>query len=154
MFVYTIQPVVKPVVNRFDKGLYRVYKHSTGCETRLTNGLTNGCILYTAGCQTGCRTRFDNRLNEQWLLSNQLSNPTNVLYRVNGVLGLWTCDGGQWDVFVSLPLTPTRGDRGSVSRGPGGSEGSVATEHWFVEPMGRHRRGCDCECGMWRIRKS
>jgi len=23
--------------------------------------------VYTAGCQTGCTTRFDNRLNEQWL---------------------------------------------------------------------------------------
>jgi len=42
--VYTIQPVVKP-----------------------TTGLTNGCIVYTAGCQTSCTTRFDNRLNEQWL---------------------------------------------------------------------------------------
>jgi len=41
--VYTIQPVVKPVVK------------------------PTGCIVYTAGCQTGCTTRFDNRLNEQWL---------------------------------------------------------------------------------------
>jgi len=61
--------------------LYRVYKHSSGCKTRLTTGLTTGCIVYTAGCQTGCTTRlnehllvqhgcqtgFDNRLNEQWL---------------------------------------------------------------------------------------
>ena len=83
--VYTIQPVVKPVVSpvwqpvkclytrynrlsnrlsyRFDNRLYRVYKHSTG----LTTGLTTGCIVYTAGCQTGCITRFDNRLNKQWL---------------------------------------------------------------------------------------
>jgi len=29
--------------------------------------MTNGCIVYTAGCQSGCTTRFDNRLNEQWL---------------------------------------------------------------------------------------
>jgi len=29
--------------------------------------MTNGSIMYTAGCQTGCTTRFDNRLNEQWL---------------------------------------------------------------------------------------
>jgi len=29
--------------------------------------LTIGCIVYTAGCQTGCITRFDNWLNEQWL---------------------------------------------------------------------------------------
>jgi len=45
--------------NRFDNRLYRVYKHSTGCQTRLTTaatGLTTGCIVYTAGCQTGCTT--------------------------------------------------------------------------------------------------
>ena len=47
--VYRIQPVVKPVVNPFD------------------NRLTTGCIVYTAGWQSGCTTRFDNRLNEQWL---------------------------------------------------------------------------------------
>jgi len=51
--------------NRFDNRLYRVYKHLTGCQTRLTTGLTNGCIVYTAGCQTSCTIRFDNRLNEQ-----------------------------------------------------------------------------------------
>jgi len=51
--------------NLFDNRLYRVYKHSTGCHSRLTTGLTTGCIVYTAGCETGCTTRFDNRLNEQ-----------------------------------------------------------------------------------------
>ena len=63
---------------RFNNRLYRIYKHSTGC-------------------QTGCTTRFDNPLNEQWLFvqhgcqtgcqtgltDNRLSNR---LYRVNGVL--------------------------------------------------------------------
>jgi len=71
--VYTIQPVVKQE-NWFDNRLYRVYKHSTGCQTRLTTGLTNGCIVHTniqwqpvynrfefclhdtARCQTGCTT--------------------------------------------------------------------------------------------------
>jgi len=48
----------------FENRLHRVYKHSTGCQTRLTTGLTTGCIVYTADCQTGCTTRFDNRLNE------------------------------------------------------------------------------------------
>ena len=33
--------------------------------TRGWTGLT--VIVYTAGCHTGCTTRFDNRLNEQWL---------------------------------------------------------------------------------------
>jgi len=28
----------------------RFDKHSTGCQTRLTTGFTNGCIVYTAGC--------------------------------------------------------------------------------------------------------
>jgi len=47
--------------------LYRVYKHSTGCQSRFTTILTTGCIMYTTSCQTGCTTWFDNRLNEQWL---------------------------------------------------------------------------------------
>jgi len=42
--------------NRFDNRLYRVYKHLTGCQTRLTTGLTTGCIVYAAGCQPGCTT--------------------------------------------------------------------------------------------------
>jgi len=29
-----------PLSNAFDNRLYRVYKHSTGCQTRLTTGLT------------------------------------------------------------------------------------------------------------------
>ena len=44
----------------------RVYKHSTGCQTRLTTGLTNGCIVYTAGCQTGCQTRLTTGLTTGW----------------------------------------------------------------------------------------
>jgi len=30
--------------NRFDNRLYRVYKHSTGCQTGMTIGLTTGCV--------------------------------------------------------------------------------------------------------------
>jgi len=111
--VDTIQPVVKPVVNTVWQ-LYLVYKHSTGCQTRLTTGLTIGCIVYaascqtgltigcivhTAGCQSGCTIRFDNRLNEQWLFvqhgcqsgCKQTGCKTGLttgfhirLYRVNG----------------------------------------------------------------------
>ena len=52
---YTIQPVVKPTLsNGFDNRLN---------EQRCTTGLTTGCIHDTAGCQTGCTMRFDNRLN-------------------------------------------------------------------------------------------
>jgi len=36
--VYTIQPVVKRGSNGFDNQLYRVYKHSFGCQTGLTTG--------------------------------------------------------------------------------------------------------------------
>ena len=78
--------------NRLDNRLYGVYKHSTGCQTRLTTSLTNGCIVYTAGCQTGCTTRFDNRFERTTTvhstrLSNRLYNRIdNRLYRVNGVL--------------------------------------------------------------------
>ena len=62
----------------------------SGCQTGLTTGCIvctniqpvvkpvepvwqNGCIVYTAGCQTGCTTRFDNRLNEQSVRSTRLS---------------------------------------------------------------------------------
>jgi len=34
----------------------------TGCQTSCQTGLTTGCIVYTAGCQTGCTARFDNRV--------------------------------------------------------------------------------------------
>jgi len=40
---------------------------TTCCQTGCQTGLTTGCIVYTAGCQPGCTTRFDNRLNEQRL---------------------------------------------------------------------------------------
>ena len=43
---------------------------TTCCQT----GLTTGYIVYTAGCQTSCTTRFDNRLNEQSVRSTRLSN--------------------------------------------------------------------------------
>jgi len=44
-----------PLSNGFDNRLYRVYQQPVW---------QNGCIVYTAGCTT----RFDNRLNEQWLI--------------------------------------------------------------------------------------
>jgi len=34
----------------------------TGCQTTCQTGLTTGCIVYTAGCQTGLYNRFDNRV--------------------------------------------------------------------------------------------
>jgi len=49
---------------QFDNRLYRVYKRSIGCQTRLTIGLTTGCIVYTAGYQTVAvrSTGLSNRL--------------------------------------------------------------------------------------------
>ena len=54
--------------NRFDNRLYRVYKHSTGCQTRLTTDLTN---------------RSDNLLNEQCCSFNA------VVKRVVGLTTGW-----------------------------------------------------------------
>jgi len=38
----------------FKPRLHDITCCQTGCQTRLTTGLTTGCIVYTAGCQTGC----------------------------------------------------------------------------------------------------
>jgi len=58
MFEYTIQPVIKPVV----KSVWQLVWQ-------------NGCIVYTAGCQTGCTTRFDNRVERTVAVrSTRLSN--------------------------------------------------------------------------------
>jgi len=48
---------------------------TTCCQTGCQTGLTTGCIVYTAGCHTSCTTRFDNRLNEQWLFVQHGVNP-------------------------------------------------------------------------------
>jgi len=39
-----------------------LYLHDTTC---CQTSLTKDCIVYTASCQTGCTTQFDNRFNEQ-----------------------------------------------------------------------------------------
>jgi len=100
--------------NRFDNRLYRVQKHSTGCQTRLTTGLTTCCIVYTAGCQTGCTIRFDNRLNEQrlfvqtgWTNSgcsfNTVFKPVwqPVVSCKRGIMNLWRVH--RWNTFFFLP---------------------------------------------------
>jgi len=126
--VYTIQPVVKPVVkpvwqpvkclytrynrlsnrlsNRFDNRLYRVYKHSTGCQTRLTTGfdnrlyrvnrgltLTNNRTYHVNKHPTGCKTGFWQPVGCLFtgysrLLYRLYNGFDNRLYRANGVLGL------------------------------------------------------------------
>jgi len=52
MFVYTIQPVVKPGCTTW---FVLPVERTAVRSTRLSNRI----------CQTGCTTRFDNRLNEQ-----------------------------------------------------------------------------------------
>jgi len=37
--------------------------------------LTNGCIVYTAGCQTGCTTRVDNRVERTVCSLNTVVKP-------------------------------------------------------------------------------
>ena len=108
--VYTIQPVVKPLVKpdwqpvkflytrynrlsnllsnrydkRFDNRFYRVYKHPTSCQT----GCTTGCSIVqpvgqpAAPCKlTPVVKPVDNRSDNQ--LYNRFDNR---LYRLNGVL--------------------------------------------------------------------
>ena len=80
--VYTIQPVVKPVVQAVWQPAVSCKKHpttcQTGCQTGLTTGLTN-TVWQPVEC---LYTRYS------WL-SNRLSNAfdnrfDNRLYRVNG----------------------------------------------------------------------
>ena len=65
-------------------------------RTQQPNSIINPRLHDTTCCQTGCTTRFDNRLNEQLFVQHgcqtgcqtrlTLSNPfDNRLYRVNGV---------------------------------------------------------------------
>jgi len=54
MFVYTIQPVVKPVWQLVVSCI------QTFNQLSMTTRLTNGYIVYIAGCQTGCTTGWTN----------------------------------------------------------------------------------------------
>jgi len=64
---------------------------TTCCQTSCETALTTGCIVYTAGCQTGCSTRFDNHVERTVAVcSTWLSNPLSIrydngLYRLSGV---------------------------------------------------------------------
>jgi len=65
--------------------------------TRYSLFYDTGCIVYTAGCQTGCTTRFDRRL-----------------YRVNGGISVQSIADG-----VSRQLTRGRTDHYSNIFHPG-----------------------------------
>jgi len=75
--VYTIQPVVKPVDNR----LYRVNKHSTGCQTGLTTGLATVLneLLFVQPVVKPCLT---NRFDKHGLTNRFDNGFDNRLYRV------------------------------------------------------------------------
>jgi len=55
-------PLSKRFSNRFDNRLYRVYKHSTGCQTRLTTGLTKRLYRVYNRLSNRLYNRIDNRL--------------------------------------------------------------------------------------------
>ena len=94
MFVYTIQPVVKPCLsNRFEKhGLTTVFNEQLFVQPVVkpccTTGLTTGCIHDTAVCQTGCQAG----LTSGWVFVYTIQSVVklvwhpfdNRLYRVNG----------------------------------------------------------------------
>jgi len=73
----------------------------------LTTGLTNGCIVYTAGCQKGnCTTRFNNSVERtvavrSTLLSNRLSNPCQTGCQTRLTTGLTT---GWMYVYTIQPV--------------------------------------------------
>jgi len=96
MFVYTIQPVVKPCLsNRFDN--------------RFDNRLTTGCIVYT-------NNRFDKRLYrvngaliERHVVGHRTVNVYSF-FRCWNFMYRTTCFQGDnlWSRFNKSPLLPTR----------------------------------------------
>jgi len=74
-----MQPVVKP-----------------GCTT----GSVNGCIVYTAGGQTGCTTRFDIRLNEQCCSFNTVVNGVLVVMVMVMVVVVVAAAAAVWCITV------------------------------------------------------
>ena len=78
--------------NRIDNRLYRAYKHSSGCQTRLRTGLTTGWIK-PVGCLF---TRYSRVLNRLYI------HLDNRLYRVNEVLFL--------DIILTRNAVSTRAE--------------------------------------------
>ena len=81
-------------------------KHSTGCQTRLITGLTNGCIVYTAGCQTGCTTLFDNRLNEQMFVQHGLTTVFVKPVVQRSLTTGWTNSGCSFNPVIKRVVKP------------------------------------------------
>jgi len=66
--------------NQFDNRFYHVYKHSTGCQTR---------IAYTASCQTSCTMWFDSSLTNSCLFNtvvNRLTTGWMFVYTIQPVV--------------------------------------------------------------------
>jgi len=76
--IYTIQPVIKPVVQWFDNRLYRVNKH----PNQFDNRVERTAAVRSTGCQTALYNRFDNRLSTRYSrLSKRLSNGLCCVYK-------------------------------------------------------------------------
>jgi len=80
--VYTMQPVVKPVVQPFDNWLYRVNKHPAGCQTGLTTGwmfvytiqpVVKSVWQQVVSCKRGFRNRWTDipqiHMEDVWCLA-------------------------------------------------------------------------------------
>jgi len=98
MFVYTIQPVVNPVWQPVISCIRTFNQLSNPFDNRFDNRLlTTGCIVYTAGfCQTGCTTRFDNRLNEQWLFVQHVRLSNRVWQLVERTVAVRSTQLSNW----------------------------------------------------------
>jgi len=126
------QPVWQRVVSCIQTLKQLVWHTAVSCiqpvvkpvvQPGLTTGWTNsGC------CQTSCQTR-------QTVWQPAVSCKWGIR-----VVNLW-----RWTVrrFCWPSIDADERGQGSVSTGPGGPKGSVATEHWFVEPTGAS------QTGMW-----
>ena len=60
---------------RFKPRLHDTTCCQTRCQTGCQTALTNGCIVYTAGCQFGLYNRFDNRVERTVCSFNTVVQP-------------------------------------------------------------------------------
>jgi len=125
--------------------------------------------VYTAGCQIGCTTRFDNRLDEQWLFiqhgcqtdcqtGNRLSNRfDNLLYRVNGLiicklqvfrLWVWLENAYSRSIFAGLGIWPRDG---TGSPGHRSRISGSAILAWSGRVMGQYDRPVVWPCNSFFI---
>ena len=88
---------------------------TTGCivHTNIQPVVKPVCIVYTARCQTGCTTRFGNRLNAQWLFVINTNLP-RILHRFQDIV----FDRSNIAIFFypsCVQLPRRRGSPGTIS---------------------------------------